>query len=126
MTGYLRSGRSHIAAKLMAISDPKQGETAAQASIAIARGRSLQAAFDSILHALLSVMETPIIGLRSKALRGLSSIVTVDPEVLGLVSAFHGGLKLIGSPLSAKQSRTACQIIRQLFAMLPSNSSEST
>jgi cohesin loading factor subunit SCC2 len=67
-------------------SDPKQGEAATKASIAVSRCRSLQNAFEPILHALLSVMDTPTVGLRQKALRGLGSIVTVDSNVLAIVS----------------------------------------
>lgn len=56
------------------------------ASIAIARGRPLQSAFAPILNALVSTMGVSLINLRSKALRCLSTIVTVDPDVLAQVS----------------------------------------
>ncbi|WVQ82810.1 hypothetical protein IAT38_004942 [Cryptococcus sp. DSM 104549] len=69
---------------LFEISDPKQGETAAQASIAVSRGRSLQSAIDPILIALLSSMDNTIVAVRTKALRGVASVVMVDPDVLGL------------------------------------------
>ena len=45
----------------------------------------MQSAYDPILHALVAIMDTPVVALRSKAIRALSSIVTVDPGVLGLV-----------------------------------------
>ena len=59
---------------------------AGHASIAVARGRPLQGAFEPILSSLISVMGNPIITLRSKALRGVGSIVTVEPDILGQVS----------------------------------------
>ncbi|WVQ72222.1 hypothetical protein IAR50_001771 [Cryptococcus sp. DSM 104548] len=71
------------------LSDPKQGEQAVQASIAVSRGRSLQGAIDPIIHALLSTMSNTIIGLRTKALRGIGSIVMVDPDVLRLRQIRH-------------------------------------
>ncbi len=82
----------------------------------MARGRSLQAAFEPILHALVGLMDTPVVALRSKALRGIGNIVTVDPDVLGMVS-FMLELGLISSLLSAKLSRTACLIALRLSAM---------
>lgn len=39
-------------------------------------------------------MESPVVALRSKALRALGSIVTVDPDVLAMVSA-HANRLLI-------------------------------
>ncbi len=97
-------------------SDPKQGAAAAQASIAVSRGRTLQAAFDPILHALISVMDTPNVALRSKALRGLGSIVTVDPELLGLVSRQMWSM-LTSSLQFAKVLRTDFPIARPPFGM---------
>lgn len=67
-------------------SDPKQAEQAVQASISVSRGRSLQSAIDPIIHALLTALGNPIIAVRTKALRGVGSIVMVDPDVLRLVS----------------------------------------
>ncbi|WVR03096.1 hypothetical protein IAU60_000086 [Kwoniella sp. DSM 27419] len=61
-----------------------QNEIATQSSIAVSRGRPLQNAIIPILHALLSVMDNPAVGLRSKALRGISAVTMVDPEVLSL------------------------------------------
>ncbi|WWC90225.1 uncharacterized protein L201_005158 [Kwoniella dendrophila CBS 6074] len=58
---------------LFEVHDPKQGENATTASIAISRGRQLQNAIDPILLALLGVMDNPAVGLRSKALRGIGS-----------------------------------------------------
>ncbi|KAK8844801.1 hypothetical protein IAR55_006651 [Kwoniella newhampshirensis] len=69
---------------LFEITDPKQGEAAAQASTAVSRGRSLQSAVDPILHAILGVLDNSAVGLRSKALRAVGTVVMVDPEVLGL------------------------------------------
>ncbi|CAD6587723.1 MAG: Sister chromatid cohesion protein 2 [Tremellales sp. Tagirdzhanova-0007] len=69
---------------LFEINNPKQSEAAARASVTCSRGRSLQSAYDPILHALVAIMDTPVVALRSKAIRALSSIVTVDPGVLGL------------------------------------------
>jgi cohesin loading factor subunit SCC2 len=66
--------------------DPRQSENALQASIALSRGRSLQSAFDPILRAIGASLDSTIVALRSKALRALGSIVTVDPDVLALVS----------------------------------------
>ena len=66
--------------------DPKQSENALQASVALARGRSLQSAFDPILRAIGASMDSSVVALRSKALRALGAIVTVDPDVLSLVS----------------------------------------
>lgn len=57
--------------------------SALSASIAIARHRPLQSAFEPILQALLQSMDFQAVALRSKALRGLSAIVQVDPDVLG-------------------------------------------
>ncbi|TYJ53043.1 hypothetical protein B9479_006320 [Cryptococcus floricola] len=74
---------------LFEVNDPKQGEQAVQASIAVSRGRSLQGAIDPIIHTLLSTMSNTIIGLRTKALRGISSIVVVDPDVLRLPQIRH-------------------------------------
>nr|KIR48435.1 cohesin loading factor subunit SCC2 [Cryptococcus bacillisporus CA1280] len=65
-------------------SDPKQAEQAVQASISVSRGRSLQSAIDPIIHALLTALGNPIIAVRTKALRGVGSIVMVDPDVLRL------------------------------------------
>lgn len=64
--------------------DPKQQETALQQALSISRTRSLQAAFHPILHALSAAMNSPVVALRSKALRALSSVVTVDPDILSL------------------------------------------
>jgi cohesin loading factor subunit SCC2 len=52
----------------------------------VSRGRSLQSAFEPILHALIGALDFSVVGMRAKALRGLSGIVVVDPEILGLVS----------------------------------------
>ncbi|KIR53758.1 cohesin loading factor subunit SCC2 [Cryptococcus gattii Ru294] len=65
-------------------SDPKQAEQAVQASISVSRGRSLQSAIDPIIHALLTALGNPIIAVRTKALRGVGSIIMVDPDVLRL------------------------------------------
>ncbi|RSH84025.1 Sister chromatid cohesion protein 2 [Saitozyma podzolica] len=69
---------------LFEVIDPKQAQLANQASIAVSRGRSLQSAFDPILHALIGALDFSVVGMRAKALRGLSGIVVVDPEILGL------------------------------------------
>nr|XP_019013987.1 uncharacterized protein I206_00064 [Kwoniella pini CBS 10737]OCF52768.1 hypothetical protein I206_00064 [Kwoniella pini CBS 10737] len=69
---------------LFEVHDPKQGEIATTASIAVSRGRQLQNAIDPILMALLGVLDNSAVGLRSKALRGVASVIVVDPEVLGL------------------------------------------
>ena len=66
--------------------DPRQSENALQASVALARGRSFQSAFDPILRAIGASMDSSVVALRSKALRALGAIVTVDPDVLALVS----------------------------------------
>lgn len=58
---------------------------ALEASLAVSRYRTLQGAFDPILHGLITSMDSPVVGLRSKALRGLSTIVVVDPDILSLV-----------------------------------------
>jgi cohesin loading factor subunit SCC2 len=47
----------------------------------------LQSAFDPILRALVGAMDLSVVDVRVKALRGLASIVVVDPEVLGLVGS---------------------------------------
>jgi cohesin loading factor subunit SCC2 len=65
-------------------SDTKQPETLTAASAAIARHRPLQTAFDPILNALINSMDLQAVALRSKALRGLSAIIQVDPDVLAL------------------------------------------
>ncbi|EIW73035.1 hypothetical protein TREMEDRAFT_59198 [Tremella mesenterica DSM 1558] len=70
-------------------SDPQIGEHAVSAAVAIARGRSLQNAFEPILHAIISAMDSPAVAHRQKALRGISSVVTVDPDILGLVHVRH-------------------------------------
>ncbi|EAL23165.1 hypothetical protein CNBA5100 [Cryptococcus deneoformans B-3501A] len=70
--------------KLFEVNDPKQAEQAVQASISVSRGRSLQSAIDPIIHALLTALGNPIIAIRTKALRGVGSIVMVDPDVLRL------------------------------------------
>ncbi|KIR30957.1 cohesin loading factor subunit SCC2 [Cryptococcus deuterogattii LA55] len=70
--------------KLFEVNDPKQAEQAVQASISVSRGRSLQSAIDPIIHALLTALGNPIIAVRTKALRGVGSIVMVDPDVLRL------------------------------------------
>ncbi|WVO15130.1 hypothetical protein L204_102774 [Cryptococcus depauperatus] len=70
--------------RIFEVNDPQQSEQAVQASIAVSRGRSLQNASDPILHALLTTLGTSSIGLRIKALRGVSSIIMVDPELLQL------------------------------------------
>ncbi|WWC57550.1 uncharacterized protein I303_100082 [Kwoniella dejecticola CBS 10117] len=70
--------------ELFEIHDPKQPEIATTASIAVSRGRQLQNAIDPILMALLGILDNPAVGLRSKALRGVGSVIVVDPEVLGL------------------------------------------
>ncbi|WVW81234.1 hypothetical protein I302_103225 [Kwoniella bestiolae CBS 10118] len=69
---------------LFEVHDPRQGEVATSASIAVSRGRQLQNAVDPILIALLGVLDNPVVALRSKALRGVGSVIVVDPEVLGL------------------------------------------
>ncbi|OCF60187.1 hypothetical protein L486_02867 [Kwoniella mangroviensis CBS 10435] len=69
---------------LFEVHDPRQAEIATSASIAISRGRQLQNAVDPILIALLGVLDNPVVALRSKALRGVGSVIVVDPEVLGL------------------------------------------
>jgi hypothetical protein len=71
--------------------DPRQSENALQASIALARGRPLQSAFDPILRAIGASLDSTVVALRSKALRALGSIVTVDPDVLALVSSAEFG-----------------------------------
>ena len=68
-------------------SDPAAASNAAKASIAISCARPLQSAFGPILGALVATMGASIIALRSKALKGLSTIVTVDPDVLAKVSS---------------------------------------
>jgi len=88
------------------VRDPRQSENALQASISLARGRPLQSAFDPILRAIGISMDSPVVALRSKALRALGSIVTVDPDVLALVSTqllvSIRLSKLISSPLSRR------------------------
>ena len=88
------------------VRDPRQSENALQASISLARGRPLQSAFDPILRAIGISMDSPVVALRSKALRALGSIVTVDPDVLALVSTqllvSIRLRKLISSPLSRR------------------------
>ena len=66
-------------------SDPNAAAVASAASIAVNRGRPLQNAFNPILNALVTTMGVSLINLRSKALRGLGTIVTVDPDVLSKV-----------------------------------------
>ena len=68
------------------LSNPRDAGAARGASIALARGRKLQNAFDPILHALLSAMNSNVVGHRQKALRSVGSIVVVDPQILALVS----------------------------------------
>jgi cohesin loading factor subunit SCC2 len=83
--------------------DPRQSENALQASIALARGRPLQSAFDPILRAIGASLDSTVVALRSKALRALGSIVTVDPDVLALVStSASSGSKLTASHSSKK------------------------
>jgi hypothetical protein len=65
--------------------DPRQAEHALKASISLARGRSLQSAFDPILRAIGESMDSTVVALRSKALRALGSIVVIDPDVLAMV-----------------------------------------
>ncbi|WRT63186.1 uncharacterized protein IL334_000089 [Kwoniella shivajii] len=55
---------------LFEVHDPRGSEAASFSSIAVSRGRPLQNAIDPILIALLGVMDSPAVGLRSKALRG--------------------------------------------------------
>jgi len=79
--------------------DPRQSENALQASIALGRGRPLQSAFDPILRAIGASLDSTVVALRSKALRALGSIVTVDPDVLALVStALTGYVKADEEP----------------------------
>ncbi|KAK1921174.1 hypothetical protein DB88DRAFT_92041 [Papiliotrema laurentii] len=71
---------------LFEVSDPNASNAANAACIAVSRGRPLQNAFGPILNALVSTMGVSLINLRSKALRGLGTIVTVDPDVLSHAS----------------------------------------
>ncbi|KAK4684433.1 cohesin loading factor subunit SCC2, partial [Tremellales sp. Uapishka_1] len=64
--------------------DPRKGETAQMASKSVSRNRPLQHAFDPIMHALLTAMDTPVVAFRSKALRGIGSIVNADSDVLSI------------------------------------------
>ncbi|ORX35130.1 hypothetical protein BD324DRAFT_633983 [Kockovaella imperatae] len=57
-------------------------ESARSAVIGLAKGRALQGAFDRILDALVLSMGSTVIGVRGKALRGLSGIVGIDPTLL--------------------------------------------
>lgn len=66
--------------------DPNALTLAQSASMVISKGRPLQNAFGPILNALVQAMSSTAINLRNKALRGLGSIVTVDPDVLAQVS----------------------------------------
>lgn len=80
------SCRSPVEDRELTSGDPAAAINAANASIAIARSRPLQSAFGPILGALVATMGVLTIALRSKALKGLSTIVTVDPDVLSNVS----------------------------------------
>ncbi|ORY23265.1 hypothetical protein BCR39DRAFT_549569 [Naematelia encephala] len=71
---------------LFEVNNSAEAEAAVIASLAVSRGQSLQGAFDPILHALIAAMNTTQVHLRSKALRGLTGVVTVDSTVLGLPS----------------------------------------
>ena len=77
---------SNVVVPLTGGSENTDKQSVGQASIAVANGSSLQSAFDPILNALLSAMGNPLVISRSKALRGLSSIINADPDVLSLVS----------------------------------------
>lgn len=81
-------------------------DNAKSAAVSIAKGRALQGAFERILEALAFSMGSTVIGVRGKALRGLSSIVVLDPSLLRLVSVDgfalrfppHGMLAGISTP----------------------------
>ncbi|KAL1405358.1 Sister chromatid cohesion protein 2 [Vanrija albida] len=68
--------------QLFEISDPHQADEALQASLAISRTRPLQGAFEPLLRGLSIAMNSTVVGLRSKAIRGLGSVVVADPDLL--------------------------------------------
>ena len=67
-------------------SKPVSFDEAKSASVGVARGRALQGAFEPILGALMASMSNTAIGVRTKALKGLSGIVSIDPAILSQVS----------------------------------------
>ncbi|GHJ86131.1 hypothetical protein NliqN6_2533 [Naganishia liquefaciens] len=65
--------------------DPESSEEAFMADLASCRlqsARTLQTAYPIILKSILSTLHAPIVGQRTKAIRALGNLITVDPDVL--------------------------------------------
>ena len=70
---------------------------------------SLRNAFDPILNVIILALDAPAVFVRTKALRALSHILTVDSSVLSNVGLFHhigtiDDLKNVLSPTFATPS----------------------
>lgn len=75
---------------LFEVNAANRAEDATTAAYAIARTSPLQGAFDHILHSLITAMDFSGVALRSKALRGFTSIVVTDPSILSKVRSLAG------------------------------------
>ncbi|KAJ9112608.1 hypothetical protein QFC19_000628 [Naganishia cerealis] len=60
----------------------EEAKTADSASCRLQSSRSLQAAYPVILNSILATMHASVVAQRTKAVRALGSLITVDPGVL--------------------------------------------
>ncbi|KAJ9107636.1 hypothetical protein QFC21_001096 [Naganishia friedmannii] len=60
----------------------EEAKTADAASCRLQSARSLQSAYPVILNSILATMHASVVAQRTKAVRALGSLITVDPDVL--------------------------------------------